>query len=162
MFINDFAVNLFRCLARLFFQTNRPQDAINVYRQVRDFDPGNGDGSWTLGVSLFYDVNQKEEGAREIIQSQKVEHPYSLKDPREISVLVDAYITQKDDMGLQTVVEKLDTFPPGDASVYAALAHQMQAAGKADLQEKVLAYGESVDPRTRTLFRNPAATTTQP
>jgi O-antigen ligase/tetratricopeptide (TPR) repeat protein len=147
-------------LARLFFQTNRPQDAINVYRQVRDFDPGNGDGSWTLGVSLFYDVNQKEEGAREIIQSQKVEHPYSLKDPREISVLVDAYITQKDDMGLQTVVEKLDTFPPGDASVYAALAHQMQAAGKADLQEKVLAYGESVDPRTRTLFRNPAAATT--
>lgn len=146
-------------LARLFFQTNRPQDAINVYRQVRDFDPGNGDASWTLGVSLFYDVNQKEEGAKEIVHSQNVEHPYRLTDPREISALADGYITLKDDAGLQGMVAKLDRFPAGDAAVYANLARQMETAGKTDLREKVLVYGESVDPRTRAVYLNPAAAT---
>ncbi len=146
-------------LARLFFQTNRPQDAINVYRQVRDFDPGNGDASWTLGVSLFYDVNQKEEGAKEIVHSQNVEHPYRLTDPREISALADGYITLKDDAGLQAMVTKLDRFPAGDAAIYADLARQMEAAGKTDLREKVLVYGESIDPRTRAVYLNPAAAT---
>lgn len=149
-------------LARLFFQTNRPQDAINVYRQVRDFDPGNGDASWTLGVSLFYDVNQKDEGAKEIVHSQRVEHPYHLTDPREISALADGYITLKDDAGLQAMVAKLDTFPAGDATIYASLARQMQAAGKTDLREKVLMYGESVDPRTRAVFQNPTAAAPAP
>jgi O-antigen ligase/tetratricopeptide (TPR) repeat protein len=148
---------IYYSLARLYFQTNHPDKAIEIYRQVRDFDPGNGDASWTLGVSLFYDVNQKEEGAKEIVHSQNVEHRYYLLDPREISALTDGYLTIKDDAGLRAMVGRLKSLPQGDAAVYAALAHQVEAAGKTDIRDQILAYGQSVDIHTRTLFDHPGA-----
>ncbi len=146
---------LYYGLARLYFQTSRPDQAIDVYRQVRDFDPENGDGSWTLGVSLMYDVNKKEEGAKEVVRSQTAQHPYRLTDPREILILAEAYALLGEEEKITVLISKLPSLPQGDGSLYASLAHQMDALGKGALRDQVLQYGESVDIHTRTLYQNP-------
>ncbi len=143
-------------LARLYFQTRRPELAIDIYRKVKDFDPDFGEGHWTLGLSLMYDVSKKDEGAKEIIASQTVTIPYNPQDQREIEPLVDAYLITKDDQGLRALVGRLDKLPQADATTYAKLAHKLQDAGKNDVRDAVLAYGQSVDERTRHVFDNPA------
>lgn len=144
-------------LARLYFQTRRPELAIDAYRKVRDFDPEFGEGYWTLGISLMYDVGKKEEGAKEIASSQTVSIRYPLRDPRELDVLVDAYITLKDVDALRTMISKLASLPTGDATMYAQLARRLQSAGYPELRDQVLQYGDSVDPRTRSIFQNPSS-----
>ncbi len=149
-------------LARLYFQTRRPELAIEIYKRVRDFDPDFGESHWTLGLSLMYDVGKKEEGAPEIIASQNALLRYSLQDKRELEPLFEAYLIAKDDQGLQGVIDRLATLPKADAAMYVKLAQMLQAAGKADMQEKVLTYGQSVDKKTRKMFDAPVVATPQP
>ncbi len=153
---------LYYSLSRLYFQTRRPELAVDLYRKVRDFDPDFGEGHWTLGLSLMYDVvGKKEEGVKEVIISQNVLIRYALQDPRELEPLFDAYLTAKDDIGLRGVIDRLATLPKADAALYAKLAHMLQDAGKTDLRDLVLTYGQSIDQQTRTAFDRPA-TATQP
>lgn len=153
---------LYYSLARLYFQTRRPELAIDLYRKVKDFDPGFGEAHWTLGLSLMYDVNKKDEGAKEMIASQTAELPYHLQDPRELDALVDAYLTAKDDKGLQHMMDSLAKLPQADAATYAKLAHKLQDAGKPGLRDVILVYGQSVDERTRRFYDNPALATQPP
>lgn len=157
---------IYYSLARLYFQTKRPDLAIETYREVQSFDPGNGEGDWTLGLSLMYDVNKKEEGAKEAVVSQTREHPYIIQDPREMDALLDAYITLKDDEGMVRFVDRLSTFPKADATIYAQLAHRLALYGKTDLVNQVLAYGMTIDQRTNATYQNggklPASTAAQP
>lgn len=146
-------------LARLYFQTQRPDLAIETYRKVKEFDPGHGEAAWTLGVSLYYDVGKKEEGAREIVASQTAEVPYPLRDARELEPLVEAYLTLKDDGGLRAALSesRLRAYPKGEAALYAQVARLLEGAGKTDLRDLVLSYGQSIDPKTRDVFEGRAA-----
>ena len=131
-------------------QSNRSEEESSA-------DPESGEGSWTLGISLMYDVDKKEEGAQEIIKSLHTSFPYRLKDIREVEPVVTAYLTLKDDKGLRDFLSRLDQQPQGNATAYAGLARILQEAGKNDLRDLVLTYGESVDSRTRAVFQNGAA-----
>jgi len=144
---------LYYGLARLYLQTKRPQLAVDIYRQVRDFDPELGEGHWMYGLSLYYDLSSIQDGAKELVASQAVAYRYALQDAREIIPLVDAYVTLKDQAGLKKyVLDRLQNFPKGTAVVYAELAQKLQDAKWNDARDELLAFAQTVDPSTKDTF----------
>ncbi len=144
-------------LARLYLQLGRLDDAVQVFKTVRDFDPDNGIGSWNYGLTLMYDKGAQDpalrvQGAEEIRAALTAKYPYTLQNPQEIQGVFDAYIVLKDAAGLQRTAESLSKLPHGDASMYAQLAMKMHTIGLTDLRDTILAQGELIAPGTAEAF----------
>ena len=124
-----------------------------IYKQVRDQDPENGQGDWTYGISLLYDMNDRQNGAAEIVKSQNVPYPYAPQDPREIVPFIDAYFIVGDKPGLIAVLDKyLPIVPSINASYFAQIAVKFDQMKQPDLSEHVLEIGEKVDAGTRQAY----------
>ncbi len=157
-------------LARLYLQFGQLDNAIAVFKNVRDFDPENGMGSWNYGLTLFYDkagqtndAATRLEGATEIKKAVEAKWPYNLASSRELLPLFDAYLVLKDTDGLAKWAGQLNRLPTADTQTYAQLALKMQLVGLNDVRDTILTYGESVAPGTKDAFeklKNPSAPTT--
>ena len=139
-------------LARLYLLEGRKDEALDIYRQVRDFDPELGMGYWTYGVSLFYDKGDTAEGAKQIIQSQTVTYAYLLQDARELVPLLDAYAIANDAAGLETALLKNMANLPMSGSLYAQVAVKLEQINAIGLRDKILDMGMAVDSSTRALY----------
>lgn len=144
-------------LARLYLQLGRLDDAVAVFKNVRDFDLENGIGYWNYGVTMLYDKGgndptARQIGAEEIRKSMQVKWAYVLQDSRELFPLIDAYIVLRDAEGLQKIVNTLENYPIATANTYAQLAMKMQVLGLTDLRDAILTKGESLAPGTRAEF----------
>jgi tetratricopeptide (TPR) repeat protein len=141
-------------LARLFLQLGRLDDAIAVFKTVRDFDLENGIGYWNYGVTMLYDKGgtdeaARQEGAEEIRKAMNAKWAYVIQDSRELFPLIDAYIVLRDAAGLQKTVDTLQSYPTATANTYAQLAMKMQALGLAELRDAILEKGETLAPGTK-------------
>jgi O-antigen ligase len=155
-------------LARLYLQLGQLDNAIQVFKDVRDFDPDNGMGSWNYGLTLMYDkaaqTNDESirlEGAKEIKKAIEAPFPYALLSSRELMPLFDAFIMLKDADGLGRVVDQLtkSQYPVADTATYAQLALKMHLVGLEALAVKILAFAETVAPGTNEAYNkllNPA------
>ncbi|MEI7512143.1 MAG: O-antigen ligase family protein [Candidatus Uhrbacteria bacterium] len=156
-------------LARLYLQTGQLDKAVEVFKNVRDFDPEDGIGPWNYGLILMYDkagqTNDSAirlEGAQEIKKAMEVKWVYGLSSGRELLPLFDAYIVLQDTPGLTKWTEKLVDFPLADASTYAQIAMKMNIVQLNDLRDKILTIGENRAPGTKDAFEkmlNPLAPT---
>ncbi len=131
---------LFYGLANLYLRTNRVPDAIALYRQVRDFDLELGEGHWMYGLATFYDANNRQEGAKELIASQNVRYPYRLKEGRELVPLADAYLTMGDVNGFRGLAATINNQPVAEATFYVQLAYKYDRLQFPEERDTVLAF----------------------
>ncbi len=141
-------------LARLYLQLGRLDDAVAVFKNVREFDLENGIGYWNYGVTMLYDKGANDQearqiGAEDVRKSMQVKWPYVIQDSRELFPLFDAYIILRDAEGLQKTVAALETYPLATANVYAQLAMKMQILGLTELRDQILTKGETLAPGTK-------------
>ncbi len=157
-------------LARLYLQTGNIDPAITIFKRVIDFDPDFGEGYWNLGITLMYDKHDLEGGAEQILKARSVQYPYSLQAPRELAVLMDAYLVKGDDTGLRTMIDKLATdYPAANAAIYAQLLYKLDVSKKTDLKDALMKVATAIDPATPTAYAamlkqqsEPSTTTPQP
>ncbi len=146
-------------LARLYLQLGRLDDAVAVFKNVRDFDLENGVGYWNYGVTMLYDkggndLAARQIGAEEIRTAMQAKWPYSIRDSRELFPLFDAYIILRDAENLQKTIENLNVYPLATANVYAQLAMKMHVLGLTDLRDLVLTKAETLAPGTKKEYGN--------
>jgi Tfp pilus assembly protein PilF len=144
-------------LAQLYLQLGRLDDAVQVFKNVRDFDPENGIGSWNYGIVLMYDKGNDNpdvriEGAKEVRAAMQAPYPYTLQNPQEIFALFDAFILLKDAENIQKTIEMLPKYPKADSDTYAAIAMKMHTLELDDFRDKALTIGESIAPGTREAY----------
>lgn len=140
-------------LARLYLQLGRVDDALRSFRDVRDFDPENGIGSWNYGLTLLYDKgsqdpNSRIAGAEEIRKALQAPFPYKLQNPQELFPLFDAYLVLRDAENLQRTAENLREHPKASPQIYAQIAMKMQITGLEDIRDVILREGEAISPGT--------------
>lgn len=140
-------------LAQLYLQTRKTDEAVEIYRSVRDLDPALGEGHWMYGLALMYDKQQQNEGAKEILQSQTVAYKYVLKEQRELMPLLEAHLIVNDAQATADLIERLPMIIKGNAEQYAQFAVGLDKTGHADLRERVLAYGIGADPKTAEAYK---------
>ncbi len=130
---------LYFSLARYYIERGKKQESYNQFKQARDFDPEVGEGRWMVGLSLMYDLNRPEEGAKELAASRSVASPYSLKDTREAVVLAEAYVFLQDKEGMKKIMEQLPSLPDGNMTYYLEIAKGLEILGM--IQERNLLLG---------------------
>ena len=86
----------------------------------------------------------------------------TLQSPRELAVLVDAYLVKGDDTGLRNMIDKLATdYPVASGPIYAQLIYKLEIAKKTDLKAALMAAATAIDPTTPaefdTLMKQPGA-----
>ncbi len=140
-------------LAQLYLQAKQPDSALEIYRQVRDFDPELGEGHWMYGLALMYDKQQRMDGAKEIVQSQTATYKYILKEQRELTPLMEAYLVMNDAEAIASFINRLPSLVSGSAEQYAQFAVGLDRTGHPDLRERVLAVGVSKDPKTAEVYK---------
>ena len=141
-------------LARLYLQLGRLDDAIAVFKTVRDFDLENGIGYWNYGVTMLYDKGSTDEaarqiGAEEVRKAMQAKWAYVIQDSRELFPLFDAYIILRDAENLQKTIENLQGYPLATANIYAQLAMKMQVLGLTELRDQILTKAETLAPGTK-------------
>ncbi len=146
---------LFYGLARLYMMTGNIDPAINLFRTVISFDEDYGEGYWNLGLTLYYDKHQFQEGAEAMKKSQTVHYKYIFSNPRELVALMEAYAYLNDDESLTNMVNNIDDpqkFLQGNAEVYAQMAMVLTVKGKNDLRDTLLEKATKIDPKTPEAF----------
>lgn len=133
---------LFFALARLYVAQGRMPDALEAYKKVRDFDLELGQGHWMYGLSLYYDKQDRENGARELIESQNVAYPYAFTDVRELLAMADAYAIVNDKEGFAKLTVHLPNIPLGDVNSYAQVAYRYDQLALVEQRDEVLAFAE--------------------
>lgn len=144
-------------LAQLYLQLGRVDDAVQVFKNVRSFDPESGIGLWNYGVVLMYDKGNTDpearvEGAKEVRAAMQAPYPYTLQNPQEIFALFDAFIVLKDAENIQKTIEMLPSYPKAGTDTYAAIAMKMQVLELYDFRDRVLTIGETIAPGTREAY----------
>lgn len=143
---------LFFALARLYAAEGRLPETIELYKKVVDFDPELGQAHWMYGLSLYYDGQRQQLGAKEIAASQTVSYPYTYTDAREFLAMADAYTVLNDRVAFAKVVNHLSDTPVADATTYAQLAYRYDFLGMTAERDTVLAFATKTDPRVNQLF----------
>ncbi|MFA6429332.1 MAG: O-antigen ligase family protein [Patescibacteria group bacterium] len=133
-------------LARFYIQRGRIEEAVEISRNVMEFDQDLGQGHWTYGLTLMYDNEQPKEGSLEIIRSQTVPYPYAISDVRELIPLIESYDIQKDRAGVAATVERIAALPQPQTLLYLQTAYRLEKLGYPDLRDRALALAAEKDP----------------
>ncbi|MFH1620598.1 MAG: O-antigen ligase family protein [Patescibacteria group bacterium] len=129
---------LYFSLGRYYIERGRKEEGYNEFKQASDFDPEIGEGHWMIGLSLMYDLNRQEEGARELAASQNVISPYLLKDTREAVALSGAYSLLGDKEGMKKLVDLLPGLTGGSMDYYLGIAKVLESLGMIDERNLLL------------------------
>jgi O-antigen ligase len=139
-------------LANLYVAQGRVDEALELYRKVRDFDPDLGEGHWMYGLALFYDKQDHQTGATELALSQSSKFRYVLRDGRELIPLADAYTILNDVESFRKLADRITEVPQGQAVYYVQLAYKYHQAKMFEERDRVLNYAISLDPRAKATF----------
>ena len=123
---------------RFLINTGRPDVATDILKKVTSFDDQIGEAHWMLGVHLMYDVKDVEQGAKEIVASQKVDVRYALREAREALLLALAYESVGDKDGLKSVIDSLSSLPQGELEVYVQIARTMERQGLTAERDRIV------------------------
>lgn len=143
---------LYDGLAKLYLQTGRVDEALALLQKVRGLDAESGQGYWSYGLVLFYDVKDYANGAEEIIKSQTVAYPYYPSSPQEILPLFDAYIVHGNKEELTNFINRLPSLIKATPEIYGQIAMKFQLINQLDLRDQFLEIANQIDPNTQQAF----------
>lgn len=136
-------------IGRFYIQHGRQKDGYEALKQAAELNPEVGEARWYVGISLFYDMDKKEDGARELAAAMKVRARYSLKNVREALTLAMAYEVLRDTEGFISVLEKLPALSGGDVPMFLEFARIAERLGLIPQRDIVLNAIVKADPSTR-------------
>ncbi|MFH1973874.1 MAG: O-antigen ligase family protein [Patescibacteria group bacterium] len=125
-------------LSRFYVGQGRLDEAKTLLEQVVSDDDALGEGHWLLGLHLFFDRKDFENGAKELVKAVSVDYPYVPKDAREAMALTYAYDALGDVEGLKSIIDLLPTLPPGDSGTYVEIAKAMERQGLIEQRNMIL------------------------
>ncbi len=127
--------------ARFLLRLNKTDEALALYKQVRDEDAEIGEGWWMLGITEFYDKHDLATGAQDILRSQTTAYPYQFQDPREYAVMMHAAAVAKQPDVFQKMFARMDAETITDTTFFDQAKTAMMAAGytkeAGDLQTRI-------------------------
>jgi len=112
----------------------RLDEAQDILKQVVSFDDQLGEAHWQLGLHLFFDRQQFQEGATELVKAYHSKYPYNPTTAREAMALAYAFDALGDTAGLKDIMTMLPNLPQGDVGTYLEIAKAMERQGL--LQER--------------------------
>lgn len=124
--------------ARFLINQGRADDALAQLNNAVSYDPDLGESHWLLGLHLFFDRQQLDQGADELIKSVEVPYPYALKEAREAMALAMAYDVKGRKDGMAKIMEQLPTLPQSSTDVYLQIARVMEHQGLTDERNRIL------------------------
>ncbi len=131
----------------------KKQEGYEYFKRALDEDGHVGESHWYVGLSLSYDLNKKDEGSKELIASQNVSSPYSIKNARELAALSDAYANSADIEGWKkNIFEQIRNFTNGDVSTYVQIARGAEKLHLLDQRNLLLKAIQKLDPETEIHF----------
>lgn len=133
-------------LGRFYIETGRKQEGYDMFKQAVDVNPRVGESHWYAGLSLMFDLGNREEGAKELALALSSPSPYVLKDSREAGALSLAYDLLNDKEGLKKLIELLPTLPGGSVQLYLDIARVAEHQGLIDERNRILGALERADP----------------
>ncbi len=116
-------------LGRFYLERGKSQEAIEVFRRTVEFDPEVGESHWYLGLTLFYNLNQREEGAKEIAKAMSAKSPYQLKDFRDGVTVATAYDLLKDKEHFRDLLMQMQSLSGGSLPFFLEIAHIAERLG---------------------------------
>lgn len=116
-------------LGRFYMERGRVQEGYDMFRRAADADPEVGESRWYVGVTQFYDLNQKEAGAKDIVASLHVKAPFSPRNVRDALTIAQAYAVLKDADGMRALFQTLPTLSGGDATLFLEIARVAEQLG---------------------------------
>ncbi len=138
---------LFYSLARFYIEQGKKQEGYDTFKRALDLDGNVGESHWYVGLSLTYDLNQPQEGAKELALAMSAKSPYALKDIREIVALGQAYATLGDKEGFTAnVFNNIRNFPNGQPVMYVEIARSAEKLGLLDQRDRLLKALTKIDP----------------
>jgi tetratricopeptide (TPR) repeat protein len=126
-------------LARLLLQTGRRDEALEVLKNVSEFDDQLGEGYWMYGLALFYDAGQKEAGAEQVVKAFRVPFPYRFQEARELLAYADALFQVNKKEDYDVFFERFAEYPIQTPDFYAKVAARFESLGLTDYRDKMLA-----------------------
>ncbi|MFA6160985.1 MAG: O-antigen ligase family protein [Patescibacteria group bacterium] len=134
---------------RLLAQLGKPKEALDQYLEAANFDPEVGDGWWYVGISYWFDTNDKQSGAEYIIKAMTVSRPHVVGSAQEALVIAQAYDLKGDKDGLRSLIPILPTVPSAPAAVYIQVAQTMEHQGLMDERNMILGAVIRLDPQSQ-------------
>lgn len=141
---------LYYSYGRFLIERGRKDEALDILKEVTSFDEEIGESQWLLGLHLFFDHQNLEEGADALIKSQTVLYPYPLKESREAMALAMAYDVKNDKEKLKEIMNLLPTLPQSSPQVYLQIARVMEHQGFIEERDRILAALTRIDPELAT------------
>ena len=139
-------------LARFYAREKKFDLAEKLLRESISYDDQIGEGHWILGLTLMFDQQRNEDGAKEILLSQTSESPYALRDIREVLALGLAYDALKDTEALKTLLPIMSRLPRGDLPFYLDIARLMEGNGLLNERNAILGGLSKIDEKMATYF----------
>ena len=133
-------------LARFYIERGRKQEGYILFKEALDNAPNVGESHWYVGLSLIYDLDRKEEGAKELVASMNALQPYQLKEVREAVALADSYGLLGDKEGFLTLMPKLQTLPNGSVQLFLEIARAAEQLGLIEQRNILLGALVNADP----------------
>ena len=115
--------------AHFLISRGRQDEALDILKQVVSLDDQLGEAHWQLGLHLFFDRQQFEDGAKELVKAYRSKYPYIPSTAREAMALAYAFDALSDAEGLKAVMTMLPTLPQGDVGTYLEIAKTMERQG---------------------------------
>lgn len=133
-------------LARYYIERGKKQEGYLLFKEALDNEPSIGESHWYVGLSLIYDLDRKEEGAKELVAAVNALSPYQLKEVREAVALADSYGLLGDKEGFIALMPKLQTLPNGSVQLFLEIARAAEQLGLIDQRNILLGALVNADP----------------
>lgn len=138
---------LYYSLARFYLERGKKEEGYELFKQAKEFDPEVGESRWYAGLSLFYDLNRREEGAAEMVAAMNAASPYQLKSVQEAVALATAYSIVGDAEGMRKLITLLPSLSGGSVNMYLEIARRAEILGLVTERNLILSALSRLDPQ---------------
>ena len=125
-------------LGRFYLENGQKQKGLDTFKQAEEFDPNVGEAHWYVGVAEFYDLDDKVNGAQELLASQKAAVPYVLQNAQEALTLSGGLDQLKDKADFLAVLDKLPTLSGGTVEMFLQFARVAEDLGLTEQRNIIL------------------------
>ena len=139
-------------LARFYLERGKKEQGYEYFRRAAEVDPEVGESRWYAGISLFFDMGRREDGAREIVAAMKAKAPYSPKNVREAVIISTAYEIVRDADGYLQLLKTVPSLGGGDSASYVELARIAESLGLIPQRDLILNAVVKADPASAPRF----------
>lgn len=117
---------LLTSIARFYLEQGKKQEGLAMFQKAADADPNVGESRWFVGVTLMFDMNRREEGAKEMAAAMTVKAPYQLKNVQDAVILGKAYEILNDGGKFVEMLNQVQTLGGGSVQLFVELARSAE------------------------------------